>query len=362
MTRFLLGAFLVLLAHNAMAVRAEDLLATCPEDKACTVELPGSQCGDGTQSFVRVTHRKNAKKLFIFLNGGGACWDKVSCGCDDNGICKGGSAVSGLTRPTLSGNWENGSGWRNASDPSNPIAKGYNIIEVPYCTGDIYSGANVANYGTAAKPALVRHEGAKEVRLMFEAAKKMFPSPDKVLFMGCSAGGLGVTFNTFQLKAAYPQTPSYVISDSGLPFKAPHVNGARVTHVLNNWGTATVVPGIDKGADGVLDMSDMLRHNGIKFPDIRFALISAYKDSVMAAFGAALGAPSVPTMVSDTMIDIADHDFTSPDSQKVFYLDGSRHCFNGKSPEDVESMDTNLGEFTRDMLNDDRNWASVRPQ
>lgn len=327
-----------------------------------TVELPGTECGDGTQSFMRVVERPQAKNLFIFLNGGGACWDKKSCGCDTKGQCDGGLATAGLTRPSPSGygEWDSGEGWRNSADPTNPIRQGYSVVEVPYCTGDVYIGNRTANYGSTSKEINVRHRGHHNMGITLKEIAKRFPSPEKIVFMGCSAGGIGVTYNVHQLKEVYPTTPSYVISDSGLPFKAPHIHANRLTEIFHSWGADKTVPTQDSGKDGIFDLGDMVRFNGEKHPEVRWGFISTYGDLTMTFFAHKVGSPNAGEAVLNNIIDVAENDLASPNSQ-VFYLEGTRHCFNGKSAGAVQSKGISFSQWTHAMIQDEANWHSIRP-
>ena len=72
--------------------------ADCQPNGSCTVELKDAVCADGTPMFVNITSRVGAHKLYIYLQGGGACWDAFTCDCRRDGHCAGGFART-LTRP-----------------------------------------------------------------------------------------------------------------------------------------------------------------------------------------------------------------------------------------------------------------------
>jgi len=304
---------------------------------------------------MRVTYRDGAKNLYIYLEGGGACWSTLTCGCRLNGTCHGGTARH-LSRPPVA---DSVAGWRDPTDPTNPIDASYNLVEVPYCTGDAFTGNRIVNYGTARRPILLRHFGYHDLTLALAETQRRFPMPDKVVFMGSSAGALGVTYNVDQVRHFYPDEPLYVISDSGTPFMKPHVWKKHMASILKTWGTDLTLPPELRSLGANADFGDMLRYNAEKYPNHRFALLSSYRDKLMTGFALLLGSSYPLRAVRRTIIDAADH-FFGP-NQKAFYVAGLQHVFTFLPPDSVQSRGVTLGDWTRAMLNDDPAWDSIRP-
>jgi Pectinacetylesterase len=122
----------------------------------------------------------------------------------------------------------------------------WNMVYIPYCTGDIYSGDRVAIYNDPAgvKPPLVwHHNGIRNVRAVTGWLKDNLPRPTQMLSTGCSAGGAGSLTNYGPLRRDMAPSRGYLINDSGPVFDAP-VGGSTSTypqlplqtHIRNVWG------------------------------------------------------------------------------------------------------------------------------
>ena len=193
------------------------------------VALPGAVCGDGSQYkfFVYPTGSPN---VVIMLEGGGACWDYDTC--------SGRAGVLGAANP-------NGipddyiaqfkaryvSPIVNGADPGLPgrartdlATKGWNVVYMPYCTGDVHIGNNDAVYvdPTGAQPPLTwRHHGYQNTRLATDWLHARFPAIGKLLVTGFSAGGIGTSAAYWFIRNTLAPARGYMINDSGPAFPAP---------------------------------------------------------------------------------------------------------------------------------------------
>lgn len=208
----------------------------------------GAVCGNGSQYKFFVNRVPHTRNTIIYMEGGGACWDYASC--------TGQTGVRGARNP-------NGipDDYMNLLNPGASLVspfvtrlspfdavktQGWNMIYVPYCTGDIYSGDRVAVYNDPAgvKPPLVwHHNGTRNVRAVVSWLKDNLPRPTQMLSTGCSAGGAGSLTNYGPLRRDMAPTRGYLINDSGPVFDAP-VGGSSTTypqlplqtHIRNVWG------------------------------------------------------------------------------------------------------------------------------
>ncbi len=346
---------LVMLAAGGMAPASVAMTqGDCRDGRTCVVELPGAACADGTPMFMNVTPQAGATKLYIFLEGGGACWDKGTCRCDYQGHCGGGMAKR-LSRPNPK---DVRSGWNGTA--GSPVGSGYDIVEIPYCTGDVFIGNQLNNFGSSKNPAYVRQFGYRNLTIALAAIKSRFPEPERVIFMGSSAGGLGALFNLHQVEATYPETQIDLISDSGTPFKRPFLKGRGFDRVLATWNVATTLPAdyLDL-VPGPVDFVGMMRYNALRYPAHRYGFISAYDDFVMNTFSTVVGTDYGWSAVRRTIIDLADHDLGP--NQHVFYVRGSRHTFTGMPAGRVASTGVTLTRWVDDMLSGASSWTDVRP-
>lgn len=326
-------------------------LIGCKYNKECVRELPGALCGDGTKAYFTVTLREGADSLIVYLNGGGACWSEATCTNTQ--------FVTTISRPKASNDWTHGQGLWNSKDKENPFASHYNIISVPYCTGDAHTGSKVQNYGTAEKPFIVHHQGYKNILLALNAAKHLFPHPRRAVFMGSSSGGIGVTYHLRNFVTAYPHVATYVINDGGTPFEPPFVNDKAYTHVLGSWGAYETFP--EQFRESLSTFGQVWDFNRIQFPKVRFGFVHSYGDKVMTGFAQALGASTPLHAVRDMLVNASEKYMGNKTSnQKVFYLNDYDHVRLGTPLEKQNSAGKNLKVWVSEMVNDVA-WDNVRP-
>src|SRR4051812_49880618 len=96
-----------------------------PDQQWTWIDVDGSFCRDGSPTGIGVHLNKASDKLILYLEGGGACFNASSCyansssfGADDFEQVK--SRAGGIF---------------NLTRAENPFA-GWNVVYVPYCTGD----------------------------------------------------------------------------------------------------------------------------------------------------------------------------------------------------------------------------------
>jgi Pectinacetylesterase len=204
------------------------------------VALPGTQCGNGSQYkfFVRRTASPN---LMFFFEGGGACWDYDTCSgragvlgaANPNGI-----ADDYMTQFTA----KYVSPIVNGADPGLPlrartnlVTKDWNIVYMPYCTGDVHVGNRNATYvdQTGAQPPLAwRHSGYTNTRAAIDYAHGQFPSVNKLLVTGYSAGGTATASAYYFVRRGINPTRGYYLNDSGPVYPAP--NGTFKSRALHD--------------------------------------------------------------------------------------------------------------------------------
>ena len=215
------------------------------------VELPGTVCGNGSQYkfFIRRTSSPNL--LFMF-EGGGACWDYDTC--------SGRAGVLGAANPNgISNDYMTQftakyvSPIVNGADPGLPlrsrtdlVTKDWNIVYMPYCTGDVHVGNNTATYvdQTGANPPLVwRHNGYANTVAAANYARTQFPSVQKLMVTGFSAGGAATSSAYYFVRRAINPARGYLLNDSGPIFLAPNVNDlsrALHTQIRQSWNLNSV--------------------------------------------------------------------------------------------------------------------------
>lgn len=233
--------------------RAEDLLVTVVDvlvDGGNTyswekVELPGTYCGDGSQ-YKFFVHKTSSPNLVFYLEGGGACWDYDTCSgragklgaANPNGI-----ADDYMQQPTA----QYVSPIVNGADPgiadlgilalrakSDVVTKGWNVVYMPYCTGDVHIGNHTAQYvdPTGQEPPLTwHHSGYANTTAVIHYTSAQFPSIGKLLVSGFSAGGTATSATYYWVRSALHAQKGYMLNDSGPIFPAPNATySSRALH------------------------------------------------------------------------------------------------------------------------------------
>src|SRR5690606_19774206 len=125
-------------------------------------------CSNGSQYKFFVNLAEGSDDVLIMLEPGGACWDYESCSgaagirgaANPNGISDDHMDLWGFTSPLLRRQSKIG--------PTSPTAN-YNMVFVPYCTGDIHAGNRVMEYtGPEGEKLTYHHNGAANVRSVGE--------------------------------------------------------------------------------------------------------------------------------------------------------------------------------------------------
>lgn len=161
--------------------------------------LPGGT-GIADTDFSFFVRPGNPKKLAIFWDGGGACWDPNTC----VGTALAGSPIYGTTVDETAVSLAGLDGLGDFANPENPIAD-YTQVFIPYCTGDLHTGARdtLYQYQPPAGPTVpwtIHHRGADNVAAVLDWLVTHYETdigyaPSKVFLIGASAGGYGVLYH-----------------------------------------------------------------------------------------------------------------------------------------------------------------------
>jgi len=147
----------------------------------------GPICIAGTP-FSAFTKQGDPRKLLIFEQGGGACWqDFYFCNV---------LAEDQEPPPAPVGIWDDASA-------DNPFAD-YSIVYMPYCDGSVFTGDNdVVDPNFPFGPVRF-HRGLRNQSAGMDLAKATFPHARRITVAGSSAGGVGVAgFSPFLVRFLY---------------------------------------------------------------------------------------------------------------------------------------------------------------
>lgn len=216
------------------------------------VALPGTVCGDGSQYKFWYYDSPTSNNMVIVFEGGGACWDYDTC--------SGRAGVLGASNPNgLPDNYIDGmepeyvSPIMNGADPGLPFrskhnlsTNGWDVVYMPYCTGDVHTGNAVATYvdPTGANPPLVwHHAGYYNTVAAANFLHGRFPTINKLLVTGFSAGGVGTVTEYATMRRTLRPAKGYSLNDSGPLFPAPNSSyNSWLLHqkIKTSWNLASI--------------------------------------------------------------------------------------------------------------------------
>jgi hypothetical protein len=257
--------------------------------------VPGTSCRDGSEAglFIRFT---DSNRLLIFFEGGGACTTSGFCNFNPknvNQVLSGtgetvlGTALGAVAGRQQPGVYQNGelAGVFAADRAENPF-QDWNVAYIPYCTGDVHFGTNVAANvpGLAEPQKFVGHLNAEIFvgRLVptFEAGL------ERVVVTGASAGSFGAALNFSMISDAFAGVQTDAILDSGAPFEDEFWPPCLQKSWRELFGLDAALPPdctecFNADGGGMINLSDYLI---AKHPTSRIAVVSSMQDEVIRLF------------------------------------------------------------------------------
>jgi hypothetical protein len=322
-------------------------------------------CSHGTP-WVFFVKRGTVNKLLMYYQGGGACWNYLTC------------AALPVFDPSVGPN-DNpanaSSGFADLDNPDNPF-KDWNAVFVPYCTGDVHWGdADVTHSSpNGALSTLIHHRGYVNAQVAEKWAREHFVNPDQVFVTGSSAGSYGAIVNSLPLKEmAYPSSRFVVLGDAG--------NGVITRDFLENdlakWGIEKNLPPWIPGLNlplTELSAADLWTEAAHTYPNDRFA---NYTTSYDGGTGGQIGFYNIMLSGSDlnkwvtwwppscewneTMRGLVQETASNADNYRYYIGTGSRHTMWGhpKVYTDTTGGVPTIVSWIRAMLDGTPDWVNV---
>jgi len=162
------------------------------------VPIPGAVCARGEPYHVYLKYR-SPEKMTIGFQAGGACWSFSTC-----------SHLSPLAKLSPKRGVDP-DGALKAPDLRDTVMSDSSMIYFPYCTGDVFTGMHVADYGRFS----INHFGAENVRktMMFlkEESYFDFNRVNRLIQYGSSAGAVGAIAHIRLMENYFPNASSKVL-------------------------------------------------------------------------------------------------------------------------------------------------------
>lgn len=319
----------------------------------CYVRIPNMKCRSGKKTGIGIKINNNSNKLLIYLEGGGACFNDPTC----------------LANPDRWGKakfstWKNSGlqlGVFNDGNENNPFHD-WNMVYVPYCTGDIHSGTNFeADVGIRKKQRMV---GYRNMSRTLEELVAYFglEKYDEIFLTGTSAGGYGAIVNASQTADAFPNAQLTVLSDSG-PVLLTQVSQPDCLdeHWENTFGMH-VPDDFSSYVNGgyTTNTKSIYEYLANKYPQVNFGLATYNRDLIIREFYGygkdncdKLG--GIPPPLEDNIFQAAlqhlrDEELSNYDNWSTYYIDGIEHTINNWNAS-FNSLEVDNVRY-RDWIND----------
>lgn len=300
---------------------------TAPDGMWTEVDFPDAYCRDGMKAHLMAHLNSASKKIAIYLEGGGACFNDTSC--------------SLLTFDVPS--YVLGQGIFNFKRTDNPIGD-WNIFYVPYCTGDVHAGANPTGYpGPLTGPQ--KYTGYSNLKSYLSRILATVPDATDELLLGSSAGGFGAGLTADLVARNVPASVQRftLLDDSGQPMSSQYIVPCLQDQWRKVWGFDDTFLK-DCGAacptsnDYVMDWMQFLLDKYAKgpfAPKFMGGLISWTGDSIISTFygfGANNCTATTPVALSSAKFEAGLLEFRGKlqgqtSSFGTYYAGGTSHTF-----------------------------------
>lgn len=184
------------------------------------VPIPDGYCRDKSSAHLLAHLNSKSKKLAIYLEGGGACFNDSTC------------TFETFDFPT----YTLGGGIFNFNRADNPIGD-WNVFYIPYCTGDVHAGSNPAGVpGPMSGPQ--KYTGYSNMKLYLARILATVPDATDELLVGSSAGGFGAGLTADLVARNMPATVERftLLDDSGQPMSSHYVAPCLQDQWRKVWG------------------------------------------------------------------------------------------------------------------------------
>ena len=307
------------------------------------VNFPDSACGNGMPTGIGVNSTTRSRDVLIFLMGGGACWNALTCSFAatfvDTGYDVGNfNAETAIAAPPF-----------NRGLMTNPF-KDMNFVFVPYCTGDVHSGDAVTTHqGFANIPTrTVHHKGRANIDAYLKRLKDTWPDATRVFVTGSSAGAFGAQMNYQKVVDTWPGAEVHVLADCG---QIINPSGS----LLNDWTTAwnLAIPSDCVGCGSNFALFPKYLHD--KFPNRRFGLYAYTQDNTLRQF---FGYDASSFQTQTLALSASAYD-TTPNG-KYFIVTGAGHVMIDDLLTLTGPNNTSLLTWTSAFVRGEASWQSVK--
>lgn len=289
------------------------------------VDVDGAKCRDGSPAGFGVRRSATSKNVYIYLEGGGACFNGTTCAISLANFGKiAFDAWAGTVGQT---------GIFNVGNPDNPVDD-WSAVYVPYCSADVHAG-NATHVDVFGGPKDNTFLGYQNIGLFLQRIVATWKDAPEVLLTGISAGGFGAAYNYDRVATAFCPTPVTLIDDSGPPMSDAYLAPCLQKKWKTLWNLGSTLPPGCPGCNapnggGIVNYIPYLQ---ARWPNATMGLISATHDSVISTFfGFGSDSCNSSTPLSGAtyeagLVDLRDNYLAASPRWGSYYIDSVSHTW-----------------------------------
>lgn len=323
------------------------------------VDFPETRCMNDSATGLGVKLVEGSDKVLIVIQGGGACFNATTCAIAANPNGFGEAQLAAQVRLGL----------LDEADETNPF-RGWNKVFIPYCSGDIFSGAALDGTGFEGRT----QAGYLNMRHYLARLAPTFKDASHVVINGYSAGGFAATVNWTQAIEAFGDGMRIdVLNDSGPPLGEDYLTPCLQQRMAEVWNWEASVPegctDCDVAAGHVTE--PIVRWSIEQTKAYRHGLISSSEDGIIKVFFGyglddckeidGLFATFPEGLYPQALRDLDSETFALHPGARSFIIESNKHVWTMSSPGSVESEGVVLSDWLEDFLDADSDWQSVTP-
>jgi hypothetical protein len=309
------------------------------------IDVPESKCDDGTPTGFAI-NVQDTSDLFIFYEGGGACWDYITC------VVASAAAPGPVGATEWAMRQQNLPQQFDRTRATNPF-RNATMVYIPYCTGDLHIGDNFTTYTGAGAPRPYHHSGLPDTIAVLSRVASTWTDPARVVVSGSSAGGFGAILTYDLTRKTFPGARMYLVDDAGPLLEGDALPAAEKQAWISAWNIGGFIEGLCAGCQ--TDFSKLETTLTTNYPNDRMALLSSLQDGTIERYFM-LSANAFQTdllqMVSDRLAPSV--------AFRAFLITGTQHTLLGTMTTSTTNG-TVLEPWLDQMINDQKGWDTVQP-
>ena len=184
-----------------------------------TIAMSGNTlCSDGS-AYEIYMKKGSSENLIVYFAGGGACWDSYTASKPISllSIFDGSSKnLKSFYFPKLQWFYPIAMGGIGDCKDSKNAFKDWNIVFIPYCTGDMHIGNTTRTYVFKGRRIVIHHNGRNNSLAALDWVFENLKNPGKIIVAGESTGAFASAFYTPFVADHYPGKKVYALCDGAM--------------------------------------------------------------------------------------------------------------------------------------------------